>query len=163
MTRISTGPNLFLKKVFPILWFGFLIFFVAQSWFAGAYDAQPATLLVPLAIGLVGLVFMKMIVWRLADEVYDCGDALLIKRGDEEERVALSDIVKVEYSIVSNPPRVTLYLGGTSRFGHRIGFTPDAPFSINPFTRFRFKHLMVEELRGRIERARTRARSPGAV
>jgi hypothetical protein len=78
----------------------------------------------------------------------DAGDALVIKFGHDEERVALSDINNVSYSPLVNPPRVTLSLRNPSRFGDQITFCAPAtfrPFSASP---------IIDELIKRIDAAR---------
>ena len=45
-----------------------------------------------------GYFVMKKLVFDLVDEVWDDGEALLIKNRGQEERVALRDIKNVSYS-----------------------------------------------------------------
>ena len=57
-----------------------------------------------------GYFIMKKLVFDLVDEVWDDGDALVVKNRGQEERIALADIKNVSYSPFVNPPRVTLSL-----------------------------------------------------
>ena len=49
-------------------------------------------LVVPVVLAIVGYQFMKRMVFNLVDEVFDLGDALLVRSGGQEERIALADI-----------------------------------------------------------------------
>ena len=52
----------------------------------------------------------------LVDEVWDDGNALLVKNRGQEQRIALADIKNVNYSPFVNPPRVTLSLRRPTAF-----------------------------------------------
>ena len=60
------------------------------------------------------------------DEVYDCGDYLLIKRGGQEDTVLLSNINYVRFSNVrgGGQPRIHLILDAPGKFGAEILFVP---------------------------------------
>ncbi len=95
---------------------------------------------------------MKKLIFDLVDEVWDAGDALVIRNGHDEERVALSGIINVSYSPFVNPPRVTLSLRNSSLFGDQITFCAPAtfrPFSASP---------VIDELIRRIDAARSAGR-----
>jgi len=78
MKKISSSVW-FYKKVFPIIWFGFLAFFVVTAVVGGAAkEGNWLFLTVPLVMAVFGFVLMKKIVWDLVDEVFDCGDYLLL-------------------------------------------------------------------------------------
>ena len=51
-----------------------------------------AVLVVPVVLAIVGYQFMKRMAFNLVDEVFDLGDALLVRKGGQEERIALADI-----------------------------------------------------------------------
>jgi hypothetical protein len=95
---------------------------------------------------------MKKLVWDLADEVYDCGDFLLVRKRDEEDRVPLSNVMNVNASTYVNPPRITLRLVTPGRFGNEIAFSPIAGFRLNPFA----KNKIAEDLIVRVDRARSK-------
>jgi len=150
--KISSSTTFVSKKVFPVLWFGFLgVFVVLVSWSGGVKQA-PMLLAVPLVMTAVGFLIMKQLVWSLADEVFDCGDFLLIRNGDEEERVPLSNIMNVSASTYVNPPRITLRLAHPGKFGDEIAFSPVRSFTLNPFAR----NEVAEDLIVRVDRARWR-------
>lgn len=152
MKRISSRSLFFTKKVFPLLWFGFLAFFAAQSFITGAYAKSPVFLVVPCIMAIFGYVLMKKIVWDLVDEVYDCGDSLLIKGHGVEERLLLSNIMNVSASTYMNPPRITLRLVKPNTLGSEISFSPVAALSLNPFA----KNPVAEDLIVRVDNARAK-------
>jgi hypothetical protein len=46
----------------------------------------------------------------LVDEVYDCGAELLVRNAGKEERIPLHHVINLGWSVMLNPPRVTLSL-----------------------------------------------------
>jgi len=93
---------------------------------------------------------MRKLVWDLVDEVYDGGDYLLVRNGGKEDRVALSNIMNVSASTMTNPPRVTLRLSTPGRFGDEIVFSPIKPITLNLFAR----NKIADDLIVRVDRAR---------
>ena len=154
MRRISSGMTFFYKRIFPIIWFGLLALFMAVPFVApmigASVSGSPMSFLVgPVIMMFVGYFAMKKLVLDLVDEVLDAGDALVIRNGHLEERVALSDIMNVGYSQFVNPPRVTLSLRNQSMFGDQVSFC--APVSLMPtFSR----SPIIDELIKRIDAAR---------
>jgi hypothetical protein len=151
MTRISSSWTAFHKKVFPIVWFGFLAAVVAAGLRSGAPKQNRGFVAIPIAMMLLGFFLMKKLVFDLVDEVYDCGDALLIKNGGEEARVPLSNIMNVSVSTVTNPPRITLKLIAPVSFGDEITFSPVTGLRLNPFAKSR----VAEDLILRVHRAQS--------
>jgi hypothetical protein len=154
MRRISSRMTFWYKRVFPIFWFGFLVLFIAVPWTVdrGPAQALPTMFfIVPVLLGVFGFFLMKKLVFDLVDEVFDDGDALVVRNRDMEERIALTDIVNVSYSQFVNPPRVTLLLRNPGLFGERVSFC--APTRFNPFS----SSPMIDDLIKRIDAKRTRA------
>ena len=142
MTRISSHSTFFYKRVFPAIWFGFLGVFVCAAGAAAIAQQQIAQLLpfigVPLFMAIFGYAIMKWIVFDLVDEVWDCGDSLLVKNKGLEHRFALSDFMNVGYTGFMNPPRITLSLREASDFGTEVAFIPPFrmfPYSMSPIAR----------------------------
>ncbi len=140
--RISKSP-FFYKRIFPVVWFGFLalFFFVAAGAAIAKRDfaaAAPA-IVVPLVMAVFGFVLMKFLVFDLVDEVWDEGDSLIIRNGRRTIDVQLTEIINVNYSTATNPPRVTLMLREPSELGSEISFMPPTrawlPFSAPPIAR----------------------------
>lgn len=115
----------FYKRVFPIMWFGI----TAAVFFGGLVKvivsdpvANVPFLIVPVAMAIIGYQFMKRLMFNLVDEVLDAGDALVVRNGGREERIALADIKNVNYFPYGSPPQVTLSLRRPGIFGDMIVF-----------------------------------------
>ena len=152
MKKISSAWTFFFKRIFPAAWFGFLAVFVVIVTTTGAAARDVTMLVIPVAMAVLGFFLMKSMIWSLADEVYDQGDFLLVRKGPDEERIALSNVMKVRSALTTNPPRITLKLAKPSRFGEEITFMPVVGFKLNPFAR----NPVVDDLIVRADRARSR-------
>jgi hypothetical protein len=104
-------------------------------------------------MGIFGFFLLRKLVWDLADEVYDCGDYLLAKKSGVQERIELSKVLNVSWSMMSSPERVTLTLREPSALGREITFIP--PLRLNPFSR----SPIVDDLIQRIDAERAAAAS----
>jgi hypothetical protein len=135
MRRISSRTTFFNKRVFPIIWFGFVaVIFLVPLLGAKAKNRLPAPFLFfPIIMAAFGYFMMKNFVFDLADEVFDDGNTLVVRFGSEEERIPLSEIINISYSYLSNPPRITLTLRTPGRFGKEVSFSP--PQSFVPFAK----------------------------
>ena len=149
MKRISSN-TFFLKRIFPVFWFGFLALFVLTLLFANhAGNSSPLSLfIVPAVMAVFGYVLLKKMVFDLADEVTDAGDFLLVRFGKIQEKIALTNIVNISYTLMMNPPRVTLRLRQPCLFGKEVSFS--TPISWIPFS----KSPIISELIDRIDIAR---------
>jgi hypothetical protein len=158
MRRISSSTTFFYKWVFPIIWFGVLALFVvgplAAPLFGKSVSLEPVALIPPAIMVVFGYFIMKKLVFDLVDEVLDDGDALVIRNKGIEERVALADIINVNYAQLTSPPRVTLSLRNPSRFGDKVTFC--APVRLSPFAVFS-PSPVIEDLINRIDAARRRS------
>ena len=150
MIKISSRSTFFSKKVFPVIWFGFLVFFIiiALAGMAAKSEIIAPLLIMPVFMAIFGYVIMKKLVFDLADEVWDTGDALLVKNKNEEELIPLTNIINISYSVMVNPPRVTLTLRQPCRFGKEVSFSP--PVKFVPFS----KSPIIAELIERIDAKR---------
>jgi hypothetical protein len=139
------------KRVFPVVWFGFLAIFIASAVAAmRGQNFQAAFLLIPIAMALFGYFLMKKLVWDLVDEVWDDGAELVVKNKGQVERVPFGNIMNVSYTWMTNPARVTLRLRNPGVLGKEISFSPPArliPFSRSP---------IVDDLIVRVDAARSR-------
>ena len=59
---------------------------------------------------VVFYIVFRRLIFDLADEVTDEGDALRVRFGHEEERIPFAQIMNVSYTGMMNPPRITLML-----------------------------------------------------
>src|SRR5262249_32644175 len=112
------------KRVFPISFFALLVVFFCAGLYRGMAtggDYPPLPFFIaPIIVFFIGYVILRMMVFDMVDQVFDCGDTLLIRNGGKEDRVALADTVNVSYSAFVNPARVTLMLRKPSIFGTEI-------------------------------------------
>ncbi len=152
MTRISSKYLFLTKKGFPLLWFGFLAFFIAESVAYKAYEEDVVFIVMPILMTVVGFLVMKKMVWDLVDEVHDGGDFLVVRNRGVEDRVFLSNIMNVNASMYMNPKRITLRLAKPGKFGNEISFSPASSFSFNPFA----KNRVAEDLIVRVDAARAK-------
>jgi len=151
VTLISSRMTFYSKRVFPVVWFGFLGVFVFAALAASrGRGFQPAFLLIPLLMAVFGYFLMKKLVFDLVDEVWDDGTELVVKNRGQVERIALSNIMNVSYMTASNPPRVTLTLRNPGPFGKEVTFSP--PLRWVPFAR----SPIVDQLIERIDATRSR-------
>jgi hypothetical protein len=153
MIRISSKLTRWYKYVLPLIWLGFLAFFVAVAISDGAATKNPLALTVPCVMALIGTLVFRRLVWDLADLVMDGGDCLLVKRGGLEERVPLSNIMNISASTSMNPPRITMRLVNPGLIGSEIAFSPVTRFSINPFAR----NAIADDLILRVHNAKSRS------
>lgn len=157
MRLLSSRATFWQKRIFPVIWFGFLGVFVAVNLgllLTGRvrdFTTFMPMLIFPVGMAVFGYAFMKKLVFDLVDEVEDDGDALIVKNGGRSDRIALADIMNVSYSPLINPPRVTLTLRTASAFGNQISFC--APLRFVPFA----SHPRIEELIRRIDASREQA------
>jgi hypothetical protein len=104
----------------------------------------PAWFMIPA--GLLTLVLWyyvsKEMAFDLVDEVWDAGDGLIIRNRNQEERIALTDVTEVNYSLWD--PRVTLVLRRPSTFGTQIQFL--APRRFLPLLRNRAIKGLIERI-----------------
>jgi hypothetical protein len=153
-TRISSRNTFFVKRVFPIFWFGFIGIFLLTAVTAarGAHRAVPPFVFVmPLLMGGFGWFVMRRLVFDLADEVHDEGENLRVRFGDAQEQIPLANIINVSYSGMSNPQRVTLTLRTPGRFGREVSFCPITTF-LGPL--LRTSSPLVTDLIERVDAAR---------
>jgi hypothetical protein len=151
MRRLSSRATFFYKRIFPIIWFGFLLLFMAVSLFAGPPSGRSLFLpglIIPAVMMGFGYFLMKSLIFDLVDEVFDAGDALLVKNSGNEARIALSDIKNINYTFLVSPPRVTLSIRRPNIFGERVTFC--APLRFIPFS----TSPIIDDLIERIDAAR---------
>lgn len=151
MERISSGSTFFMKRVFPVVWVGFILLFVAMAASRGAAAREPVGFVVmPIVMIAIGAFSMRRFLWNVADEVRDGGAFLMVRKSGVEERVALADIMNVDFQGYTNPKVVTLRLRKAGRLGDEVKFFPRSQFRLNPFAR----HPLADALIVRIDRAR---------
>jgi hypothetical protein len=143
MTRISSRMTFFYKRVFPVIWFGFLGFFVCIGGMNAVGKQKIVDVIpllgVPLIMAIFGYFIMKLLVFDLVDQVWDCGDSILIRNKGREYQLPVSEFMSVGYTGFMNPPRITLSLRETSEdLGAEVAFIPPFrlfPYSMSPLAR----------------------------
>ena len=134
MKRIS-NPFTPVLKIVPFLVCGFTVFILALVLRTFILILLPKNIvlhqaamfvLVACVVAIGGYYSWKASIRDLMDEVYDCGDYLLLKRGGQEDTVPLSNINYVRFSNArgGGQPRITLILDVPGKFGSEILFVP---------------------------------------
>jgi hypothetical protein len=154
MKRLSSRGTFFYKRIFPVLWLaiagpGLVGAIVAKT---NQQDIPPPVFAVPVLMIVIGYVLYRQLLADLADEVTDAGNALIVRFGSEQERIALDNIINVSCTVMMNPPRATLLLRQPSRFGKRIAFSP-----IREGLGFSREMVQIEALIERLDAARIAA------
>lgn len=150
MKRISRR-TLYLKRLLPAAMIAIACLPIVLIYLeTGRF--QPETILPAAFVVLILAIIYPLLIRDLADEVYDGGDYLLVKRGRIEDRIALSDVMNVNSSMMVNPPRITLRLAKPSKFGDEVVFSPLRPPSLNPFAR----NAIADDLVVRVDTARVK-------
>jgi hypothetical protein len=106
-----------------------LVAAVASPWVVdGSFFNQPVVHLLPLGI-LTGfwLYFLqKARFLSIADEVADCQDHLLVRRGRTEEMIPFSAISSVDVKTDYRMHRISIELREQRKIGNRLEFWPQA-------------------------------------
>lgn len=150
MKRISSRSTYLYKRVIPALWFGSLVALaIKAAFFSPSEHGISVWYFLSLSSGGVfGFFLMRNTVFDLADEVFDDGDALVVRVGHDKRRIPLAEITNVDYSPMMSPPRVVLTVRGASSLGSEVAFS--APLTVMPFSR----SPIVADLVARIDVAR---------
>jgi hypothetical protein len=150
--RLSSKMTFFNKRIFPIIWFSIPALILLGGSVAPWRGTQiPFQLfVVPIGLTIFGFFILKFLVFDLLDEVWDEGEALLLRNDGQEDRIPLTNIINVSHATFTNPPRITLTLRHPCRFGKDVTFSPLA--RLNPFS----KDPIAVELIERVDAARQR-------
>jgi hypothetical protein len=150
MSLISSTLTFYYKRVFPIIWIGGCALIGGLGLYAGLSKGSglfPFVIVMPIGF-FFGIYFMKKYVFDLVDEVWDDGDALVLKNNGQEQRIALADVTNVSYAAMMNPPRVVLSLRHPTVFGDQVAFC--APVQIITFS----QSPVIADLIKRVDQAR---------
>jgi hypothetical protein len=150
MVRLSSRWTSFYKRVFPVMWFGFIALFVLVPLINRRQLQGPALMVFvfPVVMAVLGYLLFRHLVFDLVDEMWDDGDALVARNRGIEQRIPLKTIINVGFSTMTRPERVTLRLREPGALGQDITFMPPArfvAFARNP---------VIDELIERVDRAR---------
>jgi hypothetical protein len=134
MKRIS-NPFTPVLKIVPFLVCGFIAFILVlllKTFILGllpknsGLQKAPMFIVFPCAVAIGCYFAWKTSIPDLMDEVYDCGDYLLVKKSGQEDTVLLSNINYVRFSSTRDgaQPRICLSLDAPGKFGAEIVFVP---------------------------------------
>lgn len=134
MQRLSSTRTGFYKRVFPVMWFGFIVFFFGFSLWSRLHPQDfnkpppdPMFLLMPLVMAGLGFFVFRRLIFDLMDEVWLDRDWLVVKNRRDTCRIALTDVMNVNATVSTNPRRVTVMTRSATRFGASISFMPAGP------------------------------------
>jgi len=151
MQRIS-APHTPPIKSGPYIFFGLLGLLFFALLMSGAYEASPMLLVGVGVMAVWGFCCMLSSQRDCVDDVFDCGDDLLVKKSGEEDTVPFSNIINVNFS--KNPQnisaQITLRLASPGKFGTEISFAPPPKIYLG----FPPRNEIAEDLLVRAEKAR---------
>ncbi len=151
MQRIS-APYTPPIKIGPFVFFGLLALLLFLLLMSGAYETSPMLLVGVGVMAVYGVYSMHASRRDCVDDVFDCGDHLLVKKSGEEDTVPFSNIVNVNFS--KNPQnlsaQITLRLASPGKFGTEISFVPPPKIYLG----FPPRNEIAEDLLVRAEKAR---------
>ena len=146
MKKISSS-TVFLKKVFPIIWFGMLAV-IAIPTYLGSSKPPLIFYVMPLLMAVFGFFLIKKLIWDLCDEVYDHGTHLEFHKNGKTQTVLLNDIMNINYTKITSPERVEIIVRKDGDIGKELVFS--LPTRFNPFS----KSTVITELMERVDNAR---------
>ena len=122
MRKISSSMTFASKKIFPVVWFGFLAVIAAIA-LPDAMQMGAWFLLLPLlAMSAIGYAVIRGLIFDLVDEVCLQNDEIMVRNGGEEDRFGVTNILNVNVSTMTNPERITLTLREPCKFGDEVTF-----------------------------------------
>lgn len=153
MKRISRSP-----RFVPLLFSAFLVLTAlvfGLGLMNGAYGKTSIFLVAVCAMPFIGYFVWKIGTRNLVDEVYDCGDFLVVRKSGEEDMVTLSNIVNVDFSALDKngfDTRITLTLASPGKFGGTLTFAPPLQIYTCPYPT---RNEIADDLRNRAYWARS--------
>ncbi len=120
---LLSRSTFFYKQVLPYLLFGFCAIFVLVGLTAGGPGGL-FFVLFGVVMALVYLMYLRHLVWPLADHVYDRGEFLLFRKDEHEQRVMLHDIADIRYALTPLPQRLVVVTHEPGPLGHYLSFIP---------------------------------------
>jgi len=149
MNRLSADHMYLAKWVLPTLAFIFVTVRMLESESKRARPQFAVLSAVIIGVGVIFVFVFKKRMWSLADEVLDGGDCLLVRFGQKQERVGLSNISDIHLESHLGATTVRLQLSAPSEFGAVISFLAKSE-SRNPFA----ANAVAEDLVARVRGAR---------
>jgi len=149
MKRISSSLTLWWYKRLGVVLLATILFLTTGLLAVLAARGSVATswLLAPVGLAVALCAYLRLFIFPLADEVFDDGDALIVRRGRRTERFPLTKITAVDYSLVFVPPRL-IFRTALQAGEEKIVFMP----VLFPGMWIFRPHPLLAELRARIGR-----------
>ena len=151
MQRIS-APYTPPIKIGPFVFFGLLGLLLFLLLMSGARETSPMLLVGVGVLAVYGVCSIRASRGDCVDDVFDCGDHLLVKKSGEEDTVPFSNIINVNFS--KNPQnlsaQITLRLAAPGKFGTEISFAPPPKIYLG----FPPRNEIAEDLLVRADKAR---------
>lgn len=126
MYKLSADSTSLYKKLFPFSMYVVLAAFYALCMVAmyqiGEFDIW--FFLVPVGLAALAYFLLQDGMIGLADDVFDCGEYLLVRSKGKEIRVDLEDVVKFEYSYRTQPQLICLTYKKSENSYRTVKFTP---------------------------------------
>lgn len=140
---VSSRTTFFYKRVFIVAWLAFVSLFAVIAIVVTVTQQQPWQTVamavgIPLGVMIFGWAIFRVTILDVVDEVWDAGDALVVRNGGEEARIPLADIGRCKASRFVNPERITIEFERATPFGPRIAFLPKIRWvriSLNPLAK----------------------------
>jgi len=126
MLRQLSAKRMYVARWLPVFVTGLIL-----AWMWAAELAKPTpdvvSVLTVSAI-VVGILLWVQVrgSWRHLNQVLDGGDFLIVRKGREEDRVALSNISAMFVSNNFGATTIVLHLSIPSKFGSKISFLADS-------------------------------------
>ena len=123
MRKISSSSTFFYKRILPICWFGIVALVTCTAIPEVVAGRAPIfVLLIPVGMMAFGYFLMRALVFDLVDEVNFDGKEFVVRNAGAEERIALSNVINVDFGELTNPERITLTLREPCKFGKQDNF-----------------------------------------
>lgn len=127
MNKLSADATSLYKKLFPFSMYLILAIFYALCMVAmyqvGEFDIW--FFLVPVCMAVLAYFIMQDGMIGLADDVFDCGEYLLIRNKGKETQIHLSDVVDFEYSYLTHPQLICFSYKKSRSSYKTLKFSPD--------------------------------------
>jgi hypothetical protein len=148
--KISSNHTSFKKHILPYLWFGISIAIEATLLLVFPFSHEYMIyFMLPFVLVVIGYVIMTNLIFDLVDEVYDCGNYLMVINNGKKDKIYFKNISQLNALLTINPPRITLTLDRECKFGKEITFSPETQISLTMFS----KNQILENLKDRVYKA----------
>jgi hypothetical protein len=147
MELLSSKWTFLRKRIFLVVWCGWLLLFTVMLFPKHMWETDALYLVGPAVMLLFGVVLSRRFASNLVDEVRDGGGVLVVRKGNVEDRIPLTDIVNINFSEAGNPGRLSLRLRTPGKFGDVVDFLSRRRSSgFNPFGRNEVAEMLLQRI-----------------